>query len=157
MIRIICVGNLKEKYWKDAIYEYSTRLSKYTKLEVIEIEEEGLKAESDANILKAIEIEGSRILSHINSKDYVILNAIKGNQLDSIEFANKLDEINTNGFSNIDFIIGGSYGTSEEVYKRANYKLSFSKFTMPHQLFRVVLLEQIYRAYKILRKEKYHK
>ena len=157
MIKIVCVGNIKEKFYRDAYNEYVKRLSKYTKFDTFEVIEGGLKDESESNIEKSKVLEGKRILSHINSKDYVILNYIQGNQLSSIELADKIQSLQTSGKSTIVFVIGGSYGVSQEVIDRADYKLSFSKFTMPHQLFRVVLIEQIYRSFKIINKEKYNK
>ena len=151
MIKIIAVGSLKEKYLKEAQEEYKKRLSKYTKLEIIELKDEGL---TDKN--KTLSIEEERILKKINTKDYIITLEIEGKELDSIEFAKKLDKIQIEN-SNITFIIGGSYGLSDSIKKLSNYKLSFSKMTFPHQLFRIILLEQIYRSYKINNNEKYHK
>ena len=151
MIKIITVGNIKEKYLKDAIEEYKKRLSRYTKLEIIEVKDEGLVEES-----KAIELESTKIKKHINEKDYIITLEIEGKELSSIEFAEKLDKIQIEN-SNIVFIIGGSYGLSDNIKKRSNWRLSFSKMTFPHQLFRINLLEQIYRAFKINNNESYHK
>jgi len=151
MIKIICVGKLKENYLKDAIAEYSKRLSKYTNLEIIEIPDESYE-----DIDKVIKIEGEKIQKHLNSKDYIITLEIEGKQLSSEEFSSKIDNIFLEN-SNITFVIGGSYGLSNFIKEKANYKLSFSKMTFPHQLFRVLLLEQIYRAYKIINNEKYHK
>ena len=151
MIKIICIGSIKEKYLKEAIEEYSKRLSKYTKLEIIE-----LKDYSINEIDKCLKLEEEEILKYIKEKDYVITLEIEGEELSSIDFSNKIDNIlQTN--SNIDFIIGGSYGLSDNIKRLSNYKLSFSKMTFPHQLFRVILLEQIYRAFKILNNETYHK
>ena len=150
MIRIICVGKIKEKYFTDAIKEYQKRLSKYTKLEIIEI------PDFDADITTTLKKESELILKQIKDKSYIITMEIEGNELSSVELSKKIDNIlNTN--SDITFIIGGSYGLSDEVKKISNYKLSFSKMTFPHQLFRVILLEQIYRSYKILNNETYHK
>lgn len=151
MIKIICVGKIKEKYLKDATFEYSKRISKYTKLEIIEV--------NDIDKLPRAEIldrEGTDILRYVDFKDYVITLEIKGNIIDSIDFAKKIDTT-FNNYSNITFIIGGSYGLSDKVKERSNYALSFSKLTFPHQLFRVMLLEQIYRIYKINNNETYHK
>ena len=151
MIRVICVGKIKEKYFTDAIKEYQKRLSKYTKLEIIEIPD--FDADNINTILKK---ESELILKQIKDKSYIITLEIEGNSLSSVELSNKIDNIlNTN--SDITFIIGGSYGLSDDVKKLSNYKLSFSKMTFPHQLFRVLLLEQIYRSYKILNNESYHK
>ena len=150
MIRIICIGKIKEKYFIDAINEYQKRLSKYTKLEIIEL------PDFDADINTILKKESELILKHIKDRSYVITLEIEGNELSSIELSKKIDNIlNTN--SDITFIIGGSYGLSDEVKNISNYKLSFSKMTFPHQLFRVILLEQIYRSYKILNNETYHK
>ena len=156
MIRIIAVGKVKEKYLMDAINEYLKRLSKFTKIEIIEVKDEITEASSENEINKIKNIEGERILSKIKD-DYVIALDIKGEELDSIEFKDKIEKLNTSGVSKITFVIGGSLGLSMGVLERANYKLSFSKMTFPHQLFRVILLEQIYRAYKILNNETYHK
>jgi len=151
MLRIITVGSIKEKYLKEAIEEYKKRLSKYTNLEIVELKDEG-KVEED----KAKDLEGEKILNKINDKDYVITLEIEGKELTSIELANKINKVLIEN-SNITFIIGGSYGLSNRIIERSNYHLSFSKMTFPHQLFRVLLLEQIYRAYKIINNEKYHK
>lgn len=151
MIKIICVGKIKEDYFKNAIDEYKKRLSKYTDLEIIEVPDEGL-----ADIKTSLKKESEKILKYINAKDYIITMEIEGKQISSPELAEKIDNI-YNTSSNITFIIGGSYGLSEEIKKLSNYKLSFSKMTFPHQLFRVILLEQIYRAFKINNNESYHK
>ena len=151
MIKIICVGIIKEKYLVDAIEEYKKRISKYTKLEIIE-----LKDYSIDDINKVLELEKEQIERYIGTKDYVITMEIEGEQTSSEKFAEKIDSI-LNINSNITFIIGGSYGLDISIKKRANYHLSFSKMTFPHQLFRVLLLEQIYRAYKINNNESYHK
>lgn len=144
MIKIICVGKVKEKYLRDMIDDYIKRISKYHKIDIIEL--------ADSNINK----EKEELLKVINTKDYNIVMDIDGNNLSSREFAEKIDKtflIN----SNITFIIGGSDGVSPEIKELANYRLSFSKLTFPHQLFRGILLEQIYRAFKILNNESYHK
>ncbi len=150
MIRIICIGKIKEKYIKDALLEYQKRLSKYTKLELIEL------ADYDGDIPTVLKKESEQILKYINDKSYIITLEIEGEQLDSVEFSKKIDNILINN-SDITFIIGGSYGLSNDVKNRSNYKLSFSKMTFPHQLFRVMLLEQIYRSYRIINNESYHK
>ena len=151
MIKIICVGKIKEKYLKDAIEEYKKRLSKYTKLEIIEVNDI-----DNSNIDIILSKEKELIEKHVDSKDFVITLEIEGNMLGSIELAKKIDNIfNTN--STITFIIGGSLGLHQDIKNRSNYKLSFSKLTFPHQLFRVNLLEQIYRAFKINNNEAYHK
>ena len=150
MIKIISVGKIKEKYLLDAIEEYKKRLSKYTKLNIIEVPDENF------DISKTLEKEKDSILKNISEKDYIVTLDIEGNSITSIEFANKINDI-FNHNSDITFIIGGSYGLHEEIKKLSNYSLSFSKMTFPHQLFRVMLLEQIYRAYKINNNETYHK
>ncbi len=148
-MKIICVGKIKEKFFVDAIEEYSKRISKYTKLEIIEISDE-------ANESIAMKKEGEKILSKIKDNDYVVTLEIEGEELSSLEFAKKIDQ-NFNCNKNLTFVIGGSYGLDDSVKQRSNYRLSFSKLTFPHQLFRVLLLEQIYRAYKINYNENYHK
>lgn len=151
MIKIICVGKIKEKYIKDAINEYEKRLSKYTKLEIIEVEDY-----DNQNIEITLSKECESIKKYINPKDYIITLEIEGNMLSSVEFAKKIDNI-FNNYSNITFIIGGSHGLHNDIKNMSNYKLSFSKLTFPHQLFRVILLEQIYRVFKINNNESYHK
>ena len=151
MIKMIAVGSIKEKYLKEAIEEYKKRISKYTSIEIIEVKDEGVVEEE-----KAIKIEAERIEKHLKEKDYIITLEIEGEECTSLEFAKKMDTIILEN-SNICFIIGGSYGLSDNIKKRANYHLSFSKMTFPHQLFRIMLLEQIYRTYKISNNESYHK
>ena len=144
MIKIVCVGKVKEKYLQEAISDYMKRLSKYHKVSIIELEDSNMEEES------------VKILKNIDSKDYVITLDIEGKMLSSVELADKIDrQFITN--PNITFVIGGSYGLDKKVKEIANYSLSFSKFTFPHQLFRVILLEQIYRSFKILNNETYHK
>ena len=151
MIKIICVGKIKENYLKEAIKEYEKRLSKYTKLKIIEV-----KDIDNQNIDIILSKEKDEIKKYIEEKDYVITLEIEGNMLSSTELATKINSIfNTN--SNITFIIGGSYGLHQDIRNRSNYKLSFSRLTFPHQLFRVNLLEQIYRSFKINNNEAYHK
>lgn len=151
MIKIICVGKIKEPYFSDAIKEYQKRLSKYCQLEIIELEDVGIK---DKTV--TLKKEKEKILKVLNLKDYIITLEIEGKEETSIDFAKKIDNILIEN-SNITFIIGGSYGLDDEIKKLSNYKLSFSKMTFPHQLFRVILLEQIYRAFKINNNEEYHK
>lgn len=151
MIKIVCVGKIKEKYFKEAINEYIKRIGKYTKLEIIEIND--LDRLNIADVLKK---EGESILKHIKDRDYVVTLEIEGIKMNSIELASKIDNMLFKN-SNITFVIGGSYGLSDEVKNRSNFKLSFSDFTFPHQLFRVILLEQIYRSFKINNNESYHK
>jgi len=150
MIKIITVGKIKEEYLKEAIKEYTKRLSKFTKINIIEVDDE------DFDINKTLLKEKENIIKHINEKDYIITLEIEGNQIDSIEFSKKI-ESTLNYNSDITFIIGGSYGLHDDIKRMSNYKLSFSKMTFPHQLFRVMLLEQIYRSYKIINNESYHK
>ena len=151
MIKLICVGKIKEKYLNEAIDEYKKRLSKYTKLDIIELPDSSYN-----EIDKVKKEEGKLILKHLKETDNVIILDIDGIELSSLELTNKLCRLESVN-SNITFIIGGSYGLSEEVKKRANYSISFSKLTFPHQLFRVILLEQLYRTYKIRNNENYHK
>lgn len=156
-IKIICVGKLKEKYWDAACSEYLKRLSGYCSPAVVEIKEAKLPANaSAADELNVINKEGSDILAKIDSGDYVIALDIQGKELGSEELARKISDISFNN-SRIDFVIGGSLGLSDEVKRRADMRLSFGKITLPHQLARVVLLEQIYRAFKINAGETYHK
>ncbi len=150
MIKIICIGKIKENYLKEAIFEYSKRISKYTKLEIIEL------PDSTFDIKKSLEVERDRLLSKLNKNDYNILLDIDGNSYNSKEFSEKLDKIR-NVNSNLTFIIGGSNGVHDDIKNFVNERISFSKLTFPHQLFRVILLEQIYRSYKILNNEEYHK
>ncbi|MBQ3297204.1 MAG: 23S rRNA (pseudouridine(1915)-N(3))-methyltransferase RlmH [Bacilli bacterium] len=151
MIKIITVGFIKEKYLQEAIKEYKKRISKYTNLEIIEIKDEGLVEKT-----KAISLEASKIEKYLNEKDYVITLEIEGEEYSSPEFAEKIRKVLIEN-SNITFVIGGSYGLADSIKNKANMHLSFSKMTFPHQLFRVILLEQIYRAYKINNNESYHK
>ncbi len=151
MITIICVGKIKEKYLTDAIKEYSKRISKYSKLNIIEVSDI-----DKGSISEIIDKEGNDILRYIKDRDYVITMEIEGNRLSSTELAKKIDIV-FNNYSNIVFVIGGSYGLSDSVKSRSNYSLSFSDLTFPHQLFRVMLLEQIYRVFKINNNETYHK
>ncbi len=148
MIKIISVGKIKEQYLKDGIKEYLKRISKYSKVEIIEVEDESV-----GNIL---EKERDKILKNIGNKDYIITLEIDGNVIDSNELSKKIEEILIRN-STITFIIGGSYGLHDDVKKLSNYKLSFSKLTFPHQLFKMILLEQIYRSFKISNNESYHK
>ncbi len=150
MIKIICVGKIKENYFREAIEEYIKRISKYTKIDIIELSDYSFDDK------KTIREESNEIMKIINKNDYNILMDIKGNSLDSISFAKKLDETLIYK-SNITFIIGGSLGVSDEIRNICDYKLSFSSMTFPHQLFRIILLEQIYRAFKIINHEEYHK
>ena len=157
-IRIIAVGKLKEKYWRDAAAEYSKRLGAYCNIEVTEIKESPLRANPSAADEEAVKIaEGEDILRHIGKSDYVITLEIKGKSLTSEQLADKIASLALEGKSNLAFVIGGSLGLSAEVSRRADFKLSFSAMTFPHQMMRVILLEQIYRSFKINRNETYHK
>ena len=144
MIKLICVGKIKEKYLTDGINDYFKRINKYHKLEIIEVED---------SIPSSEEI---KIMKHIDSRDYVITLEIEGKNLSSPQFADKLDKTFISN-SNITFVIGGSYGLSDNIKNRSNYKLSFSNMTFPHGLFRLIFLEQLYRCFKILNNETYHK
>jgi len=156
-ITIISVGKIKEKYLLEGINEYSKRLSKYTKIELIEVSDERApETLSDKEIEIVKNKEGKKILSKIKD-GFTIALVIDGNQLSSVDLANKIEEIKTYKSSHITFIIGGSNGLSNEVINKSNYKLSFSNFTFPHQLMRLILLEQIYRSIRILNNEPYHK
>lgn len=157
-ITLITVGKIKEKYLKMAIDEYSKRLSKYCKLEIIEVMDE--KAPEKMSVSQEIIVkdkEGDKILKHVKESSYVITLEIEGKNLTSEQLASKINQLGIEGKSHITFIIGGSIGLSEKVMKRSNYQLSFSKMTFPHQLMRVILLEQIYRSFRINNGEPYHK
>lgn len=157
-IRLITVGKIKEKYIQEGIKEYSKRLSRYCSLEIVEIDDEKAPenlSEKEMDIVK--QKEGERILSKIPQNSFVISLVIQGKQLSSEELAEKIDSLMIEGISDITFIIGGSLGLSDEVIMRSNFKLSFSKMTFPHQLMRMILLEQIYRAWRIIKNEPYHK
>ena len=157
-ITIICVGKIKEKFYTAAVEEYAKRLSRYCRLEIVELADEKTKenaSEHENELVKAK--EGERILAAIRDDMYVAALAIDGKMLDSVEFSQKIEQLGVTGISNIAFIIGGSLGLDKRVLDRADYKLSFSKMTFPHQLMRVILLEQIYRGYRIMKGEPYHK
>ncbi|SEG00973.1 23S rRNA (pseudouridine1915-N3)-methyltransferase [Caloramator fervidus] len=157
-IDIICVGKLKEKYLKDGIEEYKKRLSRYCNINIIEVPDEKAPeniSQKEEDIIK--QKEGFGILKHVKDNSFVIALEIKGKMMSSEELADFIKERQVTGDSNLTFIIGGSIGLSKEVLQRANLKLSFSKMTFPHQLMRLILLEQIYRAFKIIKGEPYHK
>lgn len=145
MIKIICVGKIKEKYLNHLINDYKTRISKYHKIEIIELKDRGIDSESN------------EILSHLNDKDYNICMDINGKEYASVELSNLINNTFINGYGTITFIIGGSDGIKDFVKNKCNMKLSFSHLTFPHGLFRGILLEQIYRSFKILNNETYHK
>ena len=157
-ITVITVGKIKEKYLKDAIAEYSKRLSKYCKLEIVEVADEKTPDNASEVVENAIRAkEAERILKYVKDDAFVITLEINGKLLSSEELADKIDKIGIQGTSHIIFIIGGSIGLGEEVLQKSNFALSFSKMTFPHQLMRVILLEQIYRSYRIISGEPYHK
>lgn len=157
-INLIVVGKIKEKYLRDAIDEYSKRLSKYCYLNITEIQDEKIPANPSLKEIENIKLkEGQNINSHIKKDTYLICLDLKGKQYTSEEFSLKLDNIFLNYNSSITFVIGGSLGISSDILNNANELISFSKMTFPHQLFRVFLLEQIYRAFKISNNENYHK
>lgn len=157
-IDIVCVGNIKEKYFTDAIKEYQKRLGSYANVNIIEVDEYKLpNKNSQSKVEEGMDREADVILSKINERAYVIPLCIEGKQMDSAKFAEKIEKITVDGYSDICFIIGGSNGLHNKVKLRGQLKLSFSKMTFPHQLMRVVLLEQIYRSFRILRNEPYHK
>lgn len=156
-VNVICVGSLKEKFFADAVNEYKKRLSRYCKLSIIELQEEKINdQQTQSQIDKTLTKEGERILQKVSKSDYVIAMCIEGKTLDSVQLSQKLSDISMSA-GTVDFIIGGSWGLSDEVKQRVDFKLSVSKMTFPHQLFRVMLLEQIYRAFTISANAKYHK
>lgn len=152
MYKVVCVGKIKEKFLIEGINEYKKRIEGYQKFEIVEVKEY-----NTLDILKNIENEGQEILSKITKDEYVITLEILGRKLDSISFSKKLDELVTYGNSKITFVIGGSNGLSQTVKERSNFKLSFSDMTFPHQLMRLILVEQIYRAITIINNKEYHK
>ena len=157
-INIVCVGKIKEKFFKDAIEEYSKRLSRFCSLNIIELPDEKIPEKSNTNIENMIKNkEGANILAHLIKDSYVISLDLKGKEYTSTDFAEKLNSIYSNINGNISFIIGGSLGLSSEVISASNELISFSKMTFPHQLIRIFLLEQTYRAFKIINNETYHK
>ena len=157
-ITLITVGKIKEKYLKDAIAEYSKRLSRYCKLEIIEVADEKTPDQASETVEENIRSkEGERILKHIRDDMYVITLEIGGKMLSSEELAQKIETLGIQGESSIAFVIGGSIGLGKDVLKRSDFALSFSKMTFPHQLMRVILLEQVYRSYRIINGAPYHK
>lgn len=157
-IKIVCVGKLKEKYFKDGIAEYVKRMSRFAKVKIVQVPDEKAPEKlSPAEMEQVKEIEGKRILDKIKDKEYVYVTAIKEKERTSEAFAKELSNLTTYGHSDITFVIGGSLGTSDAVNKRADDLISFGKFTMPHQLMRLVLIEQIYRAFMINSGSPYHK
>ena len=157
-IKVVTVGKLKEKYLKDGIAEYTKRISRFSKLEMIELSDERTPDKaSESENQKILEIEGKRILSKVGDRDFVIVLAIEGKTFSSEEFSQQLEETSIKGFSTLTFIIGGSLGLAPIVKKRANLSVSFGRLTLPHQLMRLVLVEQIYRAFTIQQGSPYHK
>jgi 23S rRNA (pseudouridine1915-N3)-methyltransferase len=158
MIRIVACGHIKEKWLKDGIQEYFKRITAYDKIEIVEVDDE--KTPDEAPIAIEIQIkrkEGEKILKRIKDDEYVILLDLKGKELDSVGLAQKLEQLNTNGKSKITFVIGGSHGVSDELIARSDFRWKLSSNTFPHQLCRLVVIEQIYRAFRIRRNEPYHK
>lgn len=157
-IRILSVGKIKERYLNDAINEYAKRLSRYCKLTFIQVADEKTPDKASEALNKQIkETEGQRLLKNIREQDYVIALAIEGKMPDSVELSEKIQKLGVSGKSSLVFVIGGSLGLSADVLSRANEKISFSRMTFPHQLMQVILLEQIYRSYRIMNNEPYHK
>lgn len=157
-ISILTVGKIKEKYWKLAIDEYTKRLSRYCKLEIIEVEDEKTPDGASDTVEDLIkEKEAQKLFKYIKDDAYVITLEIQGKMLDSVELSEKIEEIGIHGISHIQFVIGGSLGLHSSIMRRSDYALSFSKMTFPHQMMRVILLEQIYRSYRIMNHEPYHK
>ena len=157
-IRILAVGSIKESFYKDAISEFKKRLTRYTSLEIVEVKDEKTVEKASEAIDRRIKAaEGKRLLSKLNDNDFVVVLAIEGKKLSSVEFSQKLAEWEVSAGSRMTFIIGGSIGLCDEVIKRADVLLSFSDMTFPHQLMRVILYEQIYRSYRIRNNEPYHK
>ena len=157
-ITLVTVGKIKEKYLKDAIAEYSKRLSRYCKLDIVEVQDEKTPDQASETVEEQIrDKEAERILKHIRDDMYVVTLEIEGRMLSSEELVEKIESLGIQGKSSIAFVIGGSIGLGKEVLKRSDYALSFSKMTFPHQLMRVILLEQVYRSYRIINGEPYHK
>ncbi|WP_373836105.1 23S rRNA (pseudouridine(1915)-N(3))-methyltransferase RlmH [Jeotgalibaca arthritidis] len=157
-IKIITVGKLKEKYLKQGIAEYTKRLGSYCKLQIIEVNDEKAPENlSDKEMEMVKDKEGERILAKVSDQSYVFALAINGKQYDSVDFAKTIEQLGISGKSDLTFIIGGSLGLSKAVLKRANQEISFGKLTFPHQLMRLVLVEQVYRAFRIMKNEPYHK
>ncbi|WHH61714.1 23S rRNA (pseudouridine(1915)-N(3))-methyltransferase RlmH [Petroclostridium sp. X23] len=157
-IKLITVGKIKEKYLSNGISEYAKRLSRYCKLDIVEISDEKIPDNAGEKQEEMVKVtEGQKILNHLKDGIYTIALCVEGKQLDSVELCETIDRLAVTGKSTIAFIIGGSVGLSDEVKSKADLKLSFSKFTFPHQLMRLILLEQIYRSFKITSNETYHK
>ena len=158
MIRIVACGKVKEKWMREGIQEYSTRIQPYDKLEIREVNDEKAPASnSDAENELVKKTEGERLLHQIRPDDYVILLDLAGKEMDSVALSRKIDDLHTHGKSHIDFVIGGSLGVSSQLIQRADFRWKLSANTFPHQLCRIIVLEQIYRAFRILHHEPYHK
>lgn len=157
-IELVCVGKIKESFYREGVCEYAKRLSRYCSLKITElVDEKTPDKQSEALDSKIKEIEGERILNALRERSYVIVLDIAGKALDSVQLSKYIESLTVDGISDIQFVIGGSLGVSPKVLNRADYKLSFSKMTFPHQLMRVILLEQIYRSFRIMKNEPYHK
>lgn len=157
-IRILTVGKIKEKYLNDGIAEYAKRLSRYCKLTFCQVPDERTPDKASDALNEQIKAtEAERLMKHIRDNDYVIALAIDGKMLDSVQLSQKIGQLGVEGKSSIAFVIGGSLGLGDKVLDRADFKLSFSRMTFPHQLMQMILLEQIYRGYRILNHEPYHK
>ncbi|MBO6129026.1 MAG: 23S rRNA (pseudouridine(1915)-N(3))-methyltransferase RlmH [Pseudobutyrivibrio sp.] len=157
-VKILCVGKIKEKFYRDAILEYSKRLSKYCNLQIIEVADEKTSETASTNEMEIVKNkEGERLLKHLKERDFVIALAIQGTQQDSVAFSKYIENLGLTGNSSVAFVIGGSLGLSNDLLARSDAQISFSKMTFPHQLMRVILLEQIYRAMRIMNNEPYHK
>lgn len=156
-VKVITIGNIKENFIKDGINEFKKRIKPYANLEEIELKETLITDENTSNIEKSLDDEADKILSKISNRDYVIVLDINGKQYDSVDFSKKLEELKIDGYNDFVYVIGSSYGLSKKIKSRADLKLSFSKFTFPHQLMRLILFEQIYRWIKISKNEPYHK
>lgn len=155
-IKVVAIGKIKESFHREEITEFLKRLSRYCKIQVVEVDESKLKEENKKSIIQTLNKEGEGLLKQIKNGDYVFLLDLHGNEMSSEEFACKIDNLISQG-KNITFVIGGSYGLSDEVRKAADYLLKLSSMTFTHQMARVIILEQIYRAFKIIKKEAYHK
>lgn len=157
-VDILCVGKIKENYLRDAIYEYSKRLSRYCKLNIIEVADEKTVDKQSEALDEQVRVkEGERLLKYFKENAFHITLEIQGKMLDSVQLSDMINDLGIKGYSDIQFIIGGSLGLSSQVINKSDYALSFSKMTFPHQLMRVILLEQIYRGYRIINNEPYHK
>lgn len=157
-IKIVCIGKLKEKYLVNGVEEFEKRLKPYTKLEIIEVNETRINDNpSKAQINLVIEDEGNKLMKHINQQDYLIILDVSGKNIDNMQYVNMIEEACLNGYSTFTFVIGGSYGLSELLKRQAKFSWSFSKLVFTHQMIRLILIEQIYRGFKIMKNEPYHK